>query len=284
MPEDQKFEFINERIDSLEILVATNLNHANDKVLAVQQRLNSFEATIETLERPPPDLSDLYTALAKAQAEIVSAEASQKNTFFESNYSDLADCWDACREPLSTNELAVIQLPIPTEDGSICLKTILTHSSGQSVWTTMSMHPKDQQPQSIGSCLTYLRRYMLCAIVGVAQGGADDDGVAATAAPGSYERIIAEEVESITVLADDLFGAKGDAAVKRMLTTVFSTSELQITNVSDIPAGQAQQALNLLTNQRNREHNQAQAKDKKPKSSEKSSTKDENREPGSDDE
>jgi hypothetical protein len=65
----------------------------------------------------------------------------------------------------------------PDEDG---LTTILMHSSGE--W--MSAHAKliirDQTPQGHGSAITYLRRYALSAVLGIATED-DDDGNAASA-------------------------------------------------------------------------------------------------------
>ena len=52
-------------------------------------------------------IGKLAAALAKAQAEIRGAKKDADNPFFKSTYADLASVWDACREPLSKNELAV---------------------------------------------------------------------------------------------------------------------------------------------------------------------------------
>lgn len=230
---------------------------------ALEKRLAPIEskvdAVVDLVKRIPQkqELSELYAALAKAQAEIKTAEASRANEFFGSNYADLADCWDACREPLSKNGLCVIQLPMPTTDGKVRLKTILAHESGQSIETECSMIPKDQTPQAIGSALTYLRRYMLCAIVGIAQGGADDDGQAATGDQSEYERITKEEVEQIVIKADKLFGERSDAALKKMCDRIFG-----VAHTSDIPAGEAEVA---ITNLENAAKTMAKAKAKKEK-------------------
>lgn len=276
------------RMDNMETLVATNLNHANDKVVEVQQRLNSFEAAIEQFEKPEPQYDQLYTALAAAQGEITAAEANQtaevrkKDNYsvvlYTFKYADLASCLEAIRKPLSDNGLALIQLPSLGEGQAVHLKTILGHSSGQQITCDLTMYAEKSGPQAIGTCLAYLRRYSLSAMIGVAQ--FDDDGRSATKEPSEYDRIGPKDTEQILATADTLFGAKADGVVARMLATVYSTSDVVIDKVADIPAGQGEQALNLLKNQAKREAAQA----KKPKPADKEPAKDADREPGSDDE
>ena len=117
--------------------------------------------------------AELFTALSKAQAEIVGAKKESENPFFKSNYADLASCWDACREALTKNGLSVIQLPQRSAPQTVTIQTILGHSSGESISSTFTMPMKEDSPQAYGSTLTYARRYALCAMVGIAQ--VDDD-------------------------------------------------------------------------------------------------------------
>jgi hypothetical protein len=123
-----------------------------------------------------PSLDKLAGALAKAQGSITGARKDSANPFFKSKYADLASCWDACRKPLSENGLAVIQIP---EVGIefITIMTLLVHESGQWIRSRLPMKPKDFSPQSVGSTITYGRRYALAAMVGLAQ--TDDDAEAA---------------------------------------------------------------------------------------------------------
>jgi hypothetical protein len=122
-------------------------------------------------------INELAAALAIAQGEITGALKSSKNPFFKSNYADLASVWDACRESLSRNGLAVIQTTENVSPEAITVVTTLAHKSGQYIKGVLAMTPKDGSPQAFGSCLTYARRYALAAIVGVAQ--VDDDANAA---------------------------------------------------------------------------------------------------------
>lgn len=118
-------------------------------------------------------LGELFSALAKAQAQIKTAVTDSTNPFFKSKYTTLDGCWEACRIPLTNNGLSIIQV-VKEEGARMYLCTILGHSSGQYIESTMPLLPGKQDPQSLGSAITYARRYSLCAIVGLSQG--DDDG------------------------------------------------------------------------------------------------------------
>lgn len=127
-------------------------------------------------------LNELAAALAKAQGVIRGAAKDTVNPHFKSRYADLAAVWEACREALSANGLAVIQTPQMTGE-NIVLVTKLVHASGQWVEARYPVWPVQNTPQGYGSALTYARRYSLAAMVGVAPADEDDDGNAASAGP-----------------------------------------------------------------------------------------------------
>ncbi len=139
--------------------------------------------TTETL-RPPmemmqtPDIGELAAALAAAQAEITNAVKTSVNPFYKSRYADLATVFDACRAPLAKNGLAVIQTTDGTDGSLVVVVTTLAHKSGQWIRGRLVMRADKTDPQTIGKCITYARRYALSAMVGVAP--EDDDGNAAS--------------------------------------------------------------------------------------------------------
>ena len=122
-------------------------------------------------------LAELAGALAKAQAMLRGAVKDSTNPHFKSRYADLASCWDACREALAANGLSVVQLP-EGNGGVVEMTTRLMHSSGQWIECTGTFTPSKSDPQGMGSCITYARRYQLCAVVGISP--EDDDGNAAS--------------------------------------------------------------------------------------------------------
>lgn len=121
-------------------------------------------------------INEIAAALSKAQGAMGGAVKDSANPFFKSKYADLESVWQACRAPLASNGLAVVQTVNAGELG-IGITTMLTHTSGQWIKDTMIIHPKDDSPQALGSAVTYARRYALAAIAGVYQ--TDDDGESA---------------------------------------------------------------------------------------------------------
>jgi hypothetical protein len=131
------------------------------------------------------NINELISALSKAQAAIQPAKKDSKNPYFNSDYASLSSVWEACRGPLSQNNLAVVQTTKETKKGTV-LVTALAHSSGQWIQGEMLLRTakvlKDKTvdetgqytSQGVGSALSYARRYLLAAMVGVSQ--EDDDG------------------------------------------------------------------------------------------------------------
>ena len=123
-------------------------------------------------------IAKLATALSIVQGKLTHAKKDSANPFFKSKYADLESVWDACRNLLAENGLAVMQFPGEFVDGTMSLNTVLTHSSGEYMSYLMSVPVTKPDAQGAGSALTYMRRYALAAVVGVVQ--ADDDGNAAS--------------------------------------------------------------------------------------------------------
>lgn len=123
-------------------------------------------------------IGKLALALSKAQGQIKGAAKDSENPFFKNKYADLTSVWEACRAQLCANELAIVQTTAPGENDYIVVETTLLHSSGEWISGSLPIKPVKNDPQGIGSAITYARRYALAAMVGVAP--EDDDGEAAT--------------------------------------------------------------------------------------------------------
>lgn len=127
-------------------------------------------------------IASLACALAKAQGEMGPAKKDSENHFFKKKYADLSSVWDACRIPLSKYKLSVMQLP-GKDEGGYFVTTVLAHESGEFVTSRLHIAPVKDDPQGLGSAITYARRYGLQAIVGIAP--EDDDGEGAMNRQGS---------------------------------------------------------------------------------------------------
>jgi hypothetical protein len=123
------------------------------------------------------EIKNLADALGKFQKDVENVKKDATNPFFKSKYASLENIIDTVRPPLAKHGLSFSQFP----DGA-GLTTILMHSSGEWIQATSSMAAKDQTPQGQGSAITYLRRYALSSVLGLATED-DDDGNAASKAP-----------------------------------------------------------------------------------------------------
>jgi len=171
-------------------------------------------------------IKELATALAIVQGQLTFAKKDSKNPFFKSNYADLESVWDACRELLSTNGLAIMQFPGEYLDGNMALNTIITHKSGEWMSQEMSVPVSKPDAQGAGSALTYMRRYALAAVVGVVQ--ADDDGNSASnKATSVAESATSQQITSINALIEQAEAdeAKLLAYFKKPSITLLSRTE-----------------------------------------------------------
>lgn len=217
-----------------------------DDMAQIMRRLDSIETGLLNQEAPAPAHDKLFKALAKAQTEIINAEMDATNPHYGSQYASLDSVLKAIRGPLSKNGIAFFQLPgnKRSDKGDyLTLTTVLAHESGQSIENYFEMYPPKQDPQGIGSAMTYMRRYAAMAICGIA--GSHDDDAEATAA--EAPTITPAEADQILVTADELFGSDADQLLERMCSKVFG-----VEGVPKIPEGQANVAINALNNQKKR--------------------------------
>ena len=115
----------------------------------------------------------LAKAIALSQLEVENAIKDTKNEFFKSSYADLAAVLNVIRPVFSKHNIAIVQLPsFAAPIASV--ETMLIHESGEFISNICSSPVGKQDAQGIGSAITYLRRYSLAAMCGIAQ--EDDDG------------------------------------------------------------------------------------------------------------
>jgi len=147
-------------------------------------------------------IGQIAAALAAAQAVMGGALKDSANPFFKSKYADLESVWGAARAALTSNGLAIVQGTDGLPDNQIGVTTRLIHTSGEWISSTIWMTPKDMTPQSVGSTITYARRYGLAAMVGIYQ--TDDDAEAAQGRPSAVSEKMygypANEASALTAL------------------------------------------------------------------------------------
>lgn len=120
-------------------------------------------------------IKEIAMALCKFQREVGKIKKETDNPFFKSKYASLANILDVISEPLANNGLSFVQFPVADAG----LTTVLMHVSGEYIAETYFMKPVKSDPQSLGSVITYQRRYALGAVLGL-NIDIDDDANAAS--------------------------------------------------------------------------------------------------------
>ena len=127
-------------------------------------------------------ITELSKAFAKTQKEMKQPLKDANNPFFKSKYVPLENVVEAITESASKNGLSFTQYPSSDEAGNVTVGTLVMHESGEWIeYDPIKMKPVKNDPQSIGSAITYAKRYALSAIFGITS-DQDDDGNEATQA------------------------------------------------------------------------------------------------------
>lgn len=163
--------------------ILLEMRNLRDQVESLQGKLaeSLSEKPRITPQGRTDQVNELAGALAKAQSEMKLAGLDAQNPYFKSRYADFASIVRASRPALSKYGLAVTQQLIIEDDGQMILLTRLLHSSGQMLESKMRIVPSKNDLQTLGSTITYAKRYSYSAIVGVVASDEDDDGEIAMA-------------------------------------------------------------------------------------------------------
>ena len=117
-------------------------------------------------------IKNIACALVKFQASVSKVAKESNNPFFKSKYASLANILDTIQKPLSECGLAISQFP-----DADALTTIIVHSDSGEWMESSYVMPvvKQNDPQAMGSAITYARRYALGSILNLNIDD-DDDG------------------------------------------------------------------------------------------------------------
>ena len=127
-------------------------------------------------------ITKLSQAMLKVQQQLQPAIKDARNSFVGNDYATLNSVMETCKDALISHGIWLTQLPTPAPielgTGHIALETKLIHAeSGEWISSTTVIPLPKNDPQGMGSAITYARRYSLCAMLGIIT--EDDDGNAA---------------------------------------------------------------------------------------------------------
>ena len=124
---------------------------------------------------------NLYTKLNEVKKEIGAISKDSTNPFFKSKYFDINSLLKHVEPLLQKNGLLLLQ---PIIKGEVFSEVIDTES-GESV-TSSILLPQMDDPQKLGSAITYYRRYTLQSLLGLQ--AEDDDANSASQATKSQKQ------------------------------------------------------------------------------------------------
>lgn len=132
-----------------------------------------WEKIMETFKKSD-SVKEITKALIEFKKKVPAIKKDGDNPFFKSKYATLDLIIETINKPLAESKLSFVQMP--SGNGLI---TVLMHESGEFIESIANLTPKDNTPQGQGSAITYMRRYALSAMLGLAT-EEDDDGNAAS--------------------------------------------------------------------------------------------------------
>lgn len=161
----------------------------NEMVRPPQSDPNTWNASPThsvSIARESPETGQIAAALVTALGNLrnpprnrsveVSTRGGGRYSF---RYATLDKILDLARPVLAAEGLALFQ-PISTnEKGAMVLVTRLLHRSGEWMETSIPLPTPGGDPQAFGSAVTYLRRYAVTALLGIASDEDDDANRAA---------------------------------------------------------------------------------------------------------
>lgn len=170
--------------------------------------------------------AELWPALIKARKAMGPLVKSATNPHFRSKYADLGAIMDTIADPLLEHGLIIVQhaATIAEEARNVVeVRTRIIHESGEETHTegSFTMAGGRDDIQAVGSIITYLRRYQLQALLGLA--AQDDDG------EGAMSR--QQEPAPAEKPAPDPFADKKTIAHLQEIAAEFGLAEPDITMV-----------------------------------------------------
>ena len=130
--------------------------------------------------------TNIYLQLWKAKKEIGKINKSADNPFFKSKYADLNTILDVVEPILHKYGLVLIQ---PIENGKVCSQVIDIETK-EGIYSDIEL-PAISDPQKLGICISYFRRYTLQSLLSLSM--QDDDGNTATESVKNTKPTITQE-------------------------------------------------------------------------------------------
>lgn len=185
--------------------------------------------TIRTSET----IINLSKALVETQKELKQPLKDAKNPFFKSEYVPLENVAEAITESATKHGLAFSQYATTTETGNVSVGTIVFHESGEYIeYPPLILKPENTKPQSIGSAITYAKRYSLSAVFGITS-DKDDDGSKANG-NGEQQKQAQNDESDVHAIVEKYVQQLAVLGVKRADVVEYVCNKHNVGNMFDI--------------------------------------------------
>lgn len=122
----------------------------------------------------PENQAALFAALIKFVAETKDIHADSVNPFHKSKYASLSKHLSELKSIAAKHGLAIIQMPVGSYESHVGVRTLVIHKDGGCLQADALVPvDKNMKGQEAGALYSYIRRYALAAVAGVAT--EDDD-------------------------------------------------------------------------------------------------------------
>lgn len=127
-----------------------------------------MEKQTESFENAIPKVSNIYGKLWRAKQEIGKITKSSDNPFFKSKYADLNTILEVVEPILHKYDLLLLQ---PIKDNNV-YSIVIDINTGKKIESCIGL-PSVSDPQKLGGCVSYFRRYTLQSLLSLSM--QDDD-------------------------------------------------------------------------------------------------------------
>lgn len=157
----------------------------------------AFHVAMSAFQKNPP----------KIEKDQVVGYKSKAGGLVGYSHASLANVATQINTALSRHDMFAMWKTSQVDNGIITVTCTISHSMGHSVSTSLS-HASDTSGkknsiQAIGSTITYLERYTILALTGLATHDMDDDGATSGASPKDF--LSPEQQKEITSLVDKVY-------------------------------------------------------------------------------
>jgi len=180
-------------------------------------------------------IDQLASEFSKFQGEI--KDVLKDKNGYGYRYADLCQVLEISRPLLSKYDLSVMQLPVSNSD-KVGIETLIMHKSGQWISSSVEIPLVASKgmtiAQAMGSIITYIRRYALTSMLGVAQtdnDGADNGFGNGHKEPSASESLIQSLYSMISTEEDQKW--VGDCLKKANVSKISELSEEKIVKIME---------------------------------------------------